>query len=85
MKNHHHIFPLPWLNSDFCFPLTPEGIGPKVDKFELLRIASKDKRHFIRIKSEKDLDKALDRAVDTSIGELILSNNYYFTISWHVH
>lgn len=50
----------------------PEGIGPKVKKFELLTIASKNKRHFIRIRSEKDLDKAIERAVDTSIGKLII-------------
>ena len=55
----------------FLFSSYPEGIGPKVDKFELLSIASTDRRHFIRIRSEKDLDKAIKRAVNTSIGKFI--------------
>ena len=65
----------------------PEGIGPKVKKFELLTIASKNKRHFIRIRSEKDLDKAIERAVDTSIGKLInlIKRVFFFYIFSRAH
>lgn len=69
------------------FSSYPEGIGPKVDKFELLTIASTDKRHFIRIRSEEDLDKAIKRAVNTSIGKLInlIKRVFFFYIFSHAH
>ena len=69
------------------FSSYPEGIEPKVDKFELLTIASTDKRHFIRIRSEEDLDKAIKRAVNTSIGKLInlIKRVFFFYIFSRAH
>lgn len=55
----------------FLFFSYSEGIGPKADRYELLEIVSDDERHFIQIKNQKDLDKAIKLAVNTSIGKLI--------------